>query len=513
MHYRSLWAASSHNQSMSQKFLFTVACAGVITAGVGLVGSEPSVAQQVADPQAAQITQSQVGRLRRLPPEIARQVLQDAAQRSRLPMTQLRISRVTEQTFGNACVFEFGSICNYLYDPIDGWEVTVNVQGKPWRYHVSRTGAKIALDPSTATEIPVSVMPGAHIDAVIMDASRRAKVSPAAVTISASKAVTFANACMLHFGEFCNRAYQPIDGYEVLAQVNGQTWKYHVDRPAKRVILDPKATMTPVSVAMPVSFQNRILADAATRSGLPASSLQMTQATPKTFSNACVFGFGEMCPTIYQPVDGWEAVVKVRDQSWTYRIDRTGAQMAIDPRITSVGRLPASVENAVLQNARTWTGSPTVQIVSAKAQTWGNNCAFNFGKICPANFQPLDGWVVQVKAGDVEWTYHANKDGSQVVMDRQVVLPANVAEAIKRDIGKRSGPSVQPNTLRFLEVKEQSKRVCFLFGGCREEPFYLAVVSNGRQQWGYQSDDKGRQVLPVSIAQVQQAKDNTVSQR
>lgn len=410
---------------------------------------------------------SPTGRLRQLPPEVARQVLQNAAQRSRLPLNQLQITRVTAQTFRNACVFEFGSICNYLNEPITGWEVTVNVNGKPWRYHISQADTRIALDPGAATEIPVSVTPSAPIDAVILDASRRAKVAPTAVRILDSKAVTFANPCMLHFGEFCNRAYQPIEGFEVVAQVNGQNWKYHVDRPAARVILDPRTTITPVSVpaVMPVSFQTRILTDAATRSGLPVASLQMTQATAKTFSNACVFGFGEMCPTIYQPVDGWETVVKVRDQSWTYRIDRSGAQMAIDPRITNAGRLPATVENAILQNAKTWTGSPTVKIVAAKAQTWGNDCAFNFGKICPANFQPTDGWVVQVNSGSVEWTYHATKDGNRVVMDRQVVLPPPVATAITRDIVKRSGPSVQPNNLRFLEVKEQSKRVCFLFGG------------------------------------------------
>lgn len=469
------------------------------------------MAQLSADPQPAQLNQNQSRRVRRLPPEIARQVLQNAAWRSQIPMNQLRISQVTEQTFGNSCVFEFGEVCNYLYDPIQGWEVVVNVKGKPWRYHVNRSGSNIALDPSTVTEIPVSTMPGAHIDAVIMDAARRAKISPTAVRILASKQVTFANPCMLHFGEFCNRAYQPIEGYEVLAQVNGQTWKYHVDRPAARVVLDPKATTTPVT--MSTALQTRILTDAATRSGLPVASLQITQATQRSFSNSCVFSFGEMCPMIYQPVEGWEAVVKVRDQSWTYRIDRAGSQLVVDPRITNVGRLPVSVEQAVLQNAKTWSGSTTLQIVSAKSQTWGNDCAFNFGKICPANFQPIEGWVVQVNTGGLQWTYNTTQDGKQVVMDRRGVLPTKVAEAVSRDIVKRTGPSVQPNTLRFLEVKEQSKQVCFLFGGCRNEVVYLTVVSNGRQQWGYQSDDQGRRVEPISVAKVQQAKDDIVSQR
>jgi len=509
----SLWAMSSHKRAVSPKFVLSLACTSLLTVGAGLIGSAPVVAQLSPATQPAQLTQSQSRNLQRLPQDISRRVLQDAAWRSRVPISQLRISSATEHLFANSCTLEFGDRCSSVYAPVKGWEVIVNVKGQLWEYHVSRSGAQIALNPDTITEIPASTMPGAHIDAVIMDASRRAKVAPTAVRILESKAVTFANPCMLHFGEFCNRPAQPIEGYEVLAQVNGQTWKYHVDRSATRVVRDPKATTVPVSVTMPVALQTRILADAATRSGLPVASLQITQATQRSFSNACVFSFGEMCAMVYQPVEGWEAVVKVRDQSWTYHIDLTGTQLALDPRITNVGRLPVSVENAVLQNAKTWTGSPTVKIVAAKSQTWGNDCAFNFGKICPANFKPIEGWAVQVNTGNVEWTYHTNKDGSQVVMDRRVILPPQVAEAIARDIVKRTGPSVQPSSLRFLEVKEQSKRVCFLFGGCREEPVYLTVVSNGRQQWGYQSDDKGRQVLPVSVAQVLQAKDTTVSQR
>ncbi|MDX2239146.1 MAG: hypothetical protein NW224_00505 [Leptolyngbyaceae cyanobacterium bins.302] len=357
-----------------------------------------------------------------------------------------------------------------------------------------------------------NTMPGSHIDAVIMDAAKRAKLSPASVRILQTKEVSFSNPCMLHFGEYCqNRPYNPIAGYEVLAQVNNQTWRYNVDRPGTRVVLDPRVNVS--LTTLPVVLQNRILADAAARSGLMTSSLQITQVSQRSFSNACVFNFGEMCPMIYQPVEGWEAVVRVGNQSWTYRIDQAGTQLAIDPRVTSnIARLPVSVERAVLQNATTWTNSPTVKLVSAKAQTWGNDCAFNFGRLCPANFKPLEGWVVQVNAGGVDWTYHTNKDGSQMVMDRRAVLPTKVADAIAREITKAGGSAVQPNALRFLEVKEQTKRVCFLFR-CRNELSYLAIVSNGRQQWGYESDDQGRRVVPVSVAQVRQAKDDLVSQR
>lgn len=488
-----------------------LALTSVLMGGVG-IGSE-AVAGAEWSAATRQTAQGARNRPAKLPRAVLQNVLQDAMRRSGAALGDMRIMAVDAKTFSNNCVFNFGDVCTYEYTPIAGWEIVVNAKGQSFTYHVNQSGSQIAINPKL-TEKPVSTMPGAYIDAVIMDAARRASVAPATVKILQSKPTTFGNLCAFNFGEICTKDYNPIAGYAVTAQVKGQSWNYHVSQNGAQVVLDPKAIAT--TLTLPGALQTRILNDAATRSGLPVSSLQITQATEQNFGNACVFNFGEMCPQVYQPIAGWQAVVKVRDQAWTYRIDRTGSQLALDPRLSPVGSpvgfLPAAVQTAVLQNARTWTNTPTVRIVSAKAQTWGNDCGFNFGKLCPANFQPIEGWEVQVSAGQLEWNYRTNKDGSRMVMDRRVALPSKVAEAIVRDIAKRSGPTVAENSLRFLEVKEQSNRVCFLFK-CQTEPGYLTVVSNGRQQWGYRSDDQGRKVLPVSVAQVRQAVDQTVSQR
>ena len=45
------------------------------------------------------------------------------------------------------------------------------------------------------------------------------------------------------------------------------------------------------------------------------------------------------------------------------------------------------------------------------------------------------------------------------------------------------------------------------------EPVYLTVVSDGRQQWGYQSDDQGRRVQPVPVARVMQVSEQPVGTR
>ncbi len=81
--------------------------------------------------------------------------------------------------------------------------------------------------------------------------------------------------------------------------------------------------------------RNAILRDASKRSGVPIRELQITQATAKTFSNPCVFKFGEVCTKEYNPIKGWEVVVRVRDDSWTYHADSSGWQIVLDPKISS----------------------------------------------------------------------------------------------------------------------------------------------------------------------------------
>ncbi len=118
--------------------------ASVVTLGVGLASSEQSWAQSVSG-SPMQLAQAQP--TQQLPGAVERQVLQDAARRSQVPVKQLRIGSVTEQVFSNTCVFEFGDRCLPLNEPIAGWTVVVPVKGVPWTYHVDRTSNHLILDP------------------------------------------------------------------------------------------------------------------------------------------------------------------------------------------------------------------------------------------------------------------------------------------------------------------------------------------------------------------------------
>ncbi|MEI6370404.1 MAG: hypothetical protein WCO49_11940 [Nostocales cyanobacterium ELA608] len=78
------------------------------------------------------------------------------------------------------------------------------------------------------------------------------------------------------------------------------------------------------------------MSNASKRSGLAVNSLKITQSIQKTFSNSCVFNFGEVCTQIFDPISGWEVIVKVKSQFWTYHVDITGTRIVLDPQITKI---------------------------------------------------------------------------------------------------------------------------------------------------------------------------------
>ncbi len=362
----------------------------------------------------------------------------------------------------------------------------------------------------TARDREVS-MPGAYISAVLQDAYKLTKLPPATLKVAQVKAATFSNSCMFNFGDVCTQDYNPVAGWDVLVQGNNQTWNYRIDQTGSKIVINPKSA---AANTLPVMVQNQILTAATSQAGLPPTNIKITQATAKTFGNPCVFNFGDVCTFDYRPIEGWEVLVAVRGQTWTYHIDKTGSQIAIDPKMGGTSaQLPKVVQTAVMQDAMQWSRSQTVKIAAARPQTWSNSCSFGFGSTCPMIYQPIAGWEVKVSTDQLNWTYHTNQTGTQLVMDRRPRLPAPVADAIAQDILQRNGRAARAEALRFLDVKQQPNRSCVLLGGCRDENNWLAIVANGQQQWGYQSNERGSRVTPISVSQVVQANDRAMRDR
>ncbi|OUL21547.1 hypothetical protein [Nostoc sp. 106C] len=173
--------------------------------------------------------------------------------------------------------------------------------------------------------------------AVINDAAKRSGVAIADLKITQFTAKTFSNPCIFQFGEVCTREYRPIQGWEVIVQVKEQSWTYHTNRSGSQIVLDPKITATG-NVTLPRAIANKILSDAAKRSGVASANLKITQATAKTFGNECHFNFGEVCAEIYKPVEGWEVIVQVKEQSWTYHVNKSGSAIVLDPKVSATSK-------------------------------------------------------------------------------------------------------------------------------------------------------------------------------
>ncbi|MHC5594366.1 MAG: hypothetical protein ACYTXC_00055 [Nostoc sp.] len=173
---------------------------------------------------------------------------------------------------------------------------------------------------------------------------------------------------------------------------------------------------------LPKAIANKILGDASFRSGLRKRELEITQVTSKTFGNRCEFNFKEICTKEYNPVEGWEVVVKVRQDSWTYHVDKSRNQILLDPKVSTLETLPKAMADAILIDASSRSGVQIadLKITQTTPKTFGNLCKFNFGEVCTQQYDPVEGWQVIVNVKEQSWTYHVNKSNSQIILDPKV---------------------------------------------------------------------------------------------
>ncbi|MBW4539749.1 MAG: hypothetical protein KME43_11485 [Myxacorys chilensis ATA2-1-KO14] len=95
------------------------------------------------------------------------------------------------------------------------------------------------------------------------------------------------------------------------------------------------ATARPVNASRssmaPIRVTNAILQDITRKSDVSRSSLKIIQVEPRTWSNGCL-GLAEPGVLCTQAlVDGWWVRVEGENQAWTYRSDRQGSVIKLEP--------------------------------------------------------------------------------------------------------------------------------------------------------------------------------------
>jgi|SRR6478672_733925 len=94
----------------------------------------------------SQVKLSEKGTQATLPKSIISKILVDASTWSGLSTEALRIVNVESQTWGNPCMFGFRQICTREYNPVAGWEVTVDSGTQKWVYRVDDKATSVLLD-------------------------------------------------------------------------------------------------------------------------------------------------------------------------------------------------------------------------------------------------------------------------------------------------------------------------------------------------------------------------------
>ncbi|HEY9672585.1 MAG TPA: hypothetical protein V6D11_14155 [Waterburya sp.] len=106
----------------------------------------------VADEKGSLVKLSQKATQQTLPKSIVSAIFRDASEWSGLPTKSLRIVQGERRSWGNSCIFAFGSICQLILSPISGWEVTVDSGRQQWVYHIDDKATSVLLDRRAALE-------------------------------------------------------------------------------------------------------------------------------------------------------------------------------------------------------------------------------------------------------------------------------------------------------------------------------------------------------------------------
>ena len=193
-------------------------------------------------------------------------------------------------------------------------------------------GATPLTESTQLSQSQINELPKAIANKILGDASFRSSLRKRELEITQVTSKTFGNPCEFNFGEVCTREYNPIESWEVVVKVRKDSWTYHVDKSSKKIVLDPKVSTLQT---LPKAIADAILSDASSRSGVGITDLKITRTTLKTFGNLCQFNFGEVCTQQYDPVEGWEVIVKVKEQSWTYHVNKSTSQIILDPKVNA----------------------------------------------------------------------------------------------------------------------------------------------------------------------------------
>jgi len=166
----------------------------------------------------------------------------------------------------------------------------------------------------------------------------------------------------------------------------------------------------------------RVQRDLANRLNVAPRSLQVVETTAQTWPDQC-FGLArpnERC--MGGEIQGWQVQVASGQQMWTYRTDRTGQRLRLEPLLGTAdfgrGDFSAEVSQQLLKTVAQQVQQPmaNLTVLEVQAAVW-DGCLGIFEPDTFCTQIAIAGFRTIVSDGQTSWVYHLSEDGTQIAQN------------------------------------------------------------------------------------------------
>jgi len=430
------------------------------------------------------------------------QVYRDLSNRTRIPVSNFRVTEATQQTWSDGCFGLGGPAESCLFAQVPGWRVVVTDGRSSWAYRTDLEGRAIRLETDTASNNQPS---NTLLNQVYRDLSQRTGTSTNNFRVVESTRQTWPDGCLgLYISrEACSQGQVP--GWRLVVSDGRNNRIYRTDLEGRNIRFEPDN----YAATLPNSVSNAVLNDVANRTRIDVSQLMVVSSKQQTWPNSCLGldSQGRFCSQ--GSVPGWEVTVgrRNRGERWIYRTNDTGTTVALaqsailDPN-SAPFRLPDQIVNILTERVSRDTGIPRsqVRVKSATEQIWSNGCLdLSLPNVRCMQVQ-TQGWRVELTDERNTWVYRTNQDAGVVFLEENQVtgnlLPSDISKAVIRQAAQRSGLPAS-----IISIVNAEKRtwpnsclgltrpgtVC----GAAMVPGWEVNVTAGRNNWTFRTNDSG----------------------
>jgi uncharacterized protein YcnI len=301
------------------------------------------------------------------PNSVRNRVSQAAARRLQLSPREVSIIQAERRNWRGGCLELEKPDEACTRNIVPGWRVVAGAKGAALVYHTNESGTQIRLNEreSEFGEIPDNNREKVS-EAVLQQASELTGLSKSQFEIVQWKQVTTDGCLSLpRPGEACTKI--AMQAWEVTVvprdrQRQFQRLVFRATPDGSQVRLNEAASSFRVSREV----TEAVLKDASKWSKIPQSQLRIVKTERRVWGNNCEFGFGQVCPMIYQPTPGWEVTVDSGRQQWVYRVNDKATAVLLDRSPLLGSELARALKNKAVRRFNPPVSVSALRVISTQ---------------------------------------------------------------------------------------------------------------------------------------------------